>query len=103
MVPSIGGCINGLTEFAYKVRGVSINKVKRLRHIDILKLCTMQKCIIDIKLKKHPTSACHKIKNEAYKGGLDNRTKGVVIVHVRVSIKTFCNKMSFMSINRAIR
>ena len=106
MVPSTWGlleAINGLTEFAYEVRGVLINKSKRLRHKDIIGHCTLQKCIIDIRLIKRLTSTCRKTENEAYRGGLGNHTKGVVIVYARTLMKTFCNKKSFILVNRAIR
>ena len=49
-----------------------------------------------------PNLVFRKTENEAYRGGLDNWTKDVMIVHARMLMKIFCSKTRFILVNIAI-
>ena len=74
----------------------------RLRHIDLLGEMLVEKVVINIKLTKVPLAMECNVEHSTDDDGIDHGIENLVKINIRLLVKAFSNKPSFIPSNRGI-
>ena len=74
----------------------------RLHHIDLLGEMPVEKGVINIKLGKAPLAMECNVEHSTNGDGIYHGTESLVKINIRLLVKVFSNKSSFIPNNRAI-
>ena len=84
------------------IRIIGVSHALRLCHIDLLHKMPIEKGIVDIKLANSPLAIECNAKHSTDGDGIYQGTKSFMKINVRLLMKAFINKASFIPCNRAV-
>ena len=84
------------------MRIMDVSHALQLRHIDLFCKMPIEKGIVDIKLVSSPLAIEYNDKHNTNGDGIYHKTKSLVKINARLLVKSFSNKVSFITCNSAI-